>query len=148
MSAKTRYDAARTKFDQMQFNLLTGAEMADIFGDTLFVDPYYAPIGDTSMGVNFCKFDPKVHTLILRNHGLLATAAYSFTEKEGWQKAFDAVARHLADPDIAIVPNHCNDRAKLMEFLTDKTTTSETLKLATAETMAWLTYATRFVKKG
>ena len=85
---------------------------------------------------------------LIRNHGLLATAAYSFTEKEGWQKAFDAVARHLADPDIAIVPNHCNDRAKLMEFLTDKTTTSETLKLATAETMAWLTYATRFVKKG
>jgi hypothetical protein len=88
----------------------------------------------------------KVAPLIL-NHGLLATAAYS-TEKEGWQKVFDAIAQHLADPDIAIVPNQCNDRVKLMEFLTDKTTTSETLKLATAETMAWLTYATRFVKKG
>lgn len=89
----------------------------------------------------------KVAPLIL-NHGLLATAAYSFTEKEGWQKVFDAISRHLADPDIAIIPSHCNDRVKLMEFLTDKKTTSETLKLATAEAMAWLTYACRFVKKG
>jgi hypothetical protein len=89
----------------------------------------------------------KVAPLIL-NHGLLATAAYSFSEKEGWQKVFDAIARHLADTDIAIIPSHCTDREKLMTFLTDKTTTSETLKLATAETMAWLTYASRFVKKG
>jgi hypothetical protein len=35
-----------------------------------------------------------------------------------------------------------------MEFLTKPSTTSETLKLATAEAMAWLTYARRFVKKG
>jgi hypothetical protein len=89
----------------------------------------------------------KVAPLIL-NHGLLATAAYSFTEKEGWQKVFDAIAQHLADPDVAIVPGDCTDRKKLMNFLTDPQTTSETLKLATAETMAWLTYATRFVKKG
>jgi hypothetical protein len=89
----------------------------------------------------------KVAPLIL-NHGLLATAAYSFTEKEGWQKVFDAIARHLADPDIAIIPTDYTDREKLMQFLSDKTTTSETLKLATAETMAWLTYACRFVKKG
>jgi hypothetical protein len=31
MSAKNRYEAARTKFDQLEYNLLTGAEMADIF---------------------------------------------------------------------------------------------------------------------
>ncbi len=89
----------------------------------------------------------KVAPLIL-NHGLLATAAFSFTEKEGWQIVFDAIAHHLADPDINIVPVECSDRFKLMEFLTHKTTSSETLKLATAETMAWLTYASRFVKKG
>jgi hypothetical protein len=88
----------------------------------------------------------KVAPLIL-NHGLLATAAYSFTEKEGWQKVFDAITRHLADPDIAIVPGRVADRQALMEFLTDKSTSSETLKLATAEAMAWLTYARRFVKK-
>ncbi len=89
----------------------------------------------------------KVAPLIL-NHGLLATTAYSFTEKEGWQKVFDAIARHLADPGINVTGPDCTDRVKLMTFLTDKATTSETLKLATAETMAWLTYASRFVKKG
>ena len=82
------------------------------------------------------------------NHGLLATAAYSFSEKEGWQITFDAIAKHLADPDIDIVPaEKVNDRASLMEYLTATTTTSEVLKLATAETMAWLQYARRFVKK-
>lgn len=89
----------------------------------------------------------KVAPLIL-NHGLLATAAYSFSEKEGWQKVFDAIAQHLADPDVAVVRNDCDNREKLMKFLTDPKTTSETLKLATAEAMAWLTYARRFVKKG
>jgi hypothetical protein len=88
----------------------------------------------------------KVAPLIL-NHGLLATAAYSF-EKEGWQKVFDAIAQHLADPDVAVVRSDCDNHKKLMEFLTDPKTTSETLKLATAEAMAWLTYARRFVEKG
>lgn len=81
------------------------------------------------------------------NHGLLATAAYSFTEKEGWQLTFDAIARHLADPDIKIVPANVQNRSQLMDFLTAKDTTSEVLKHATAETMAWLQYARRFVKK-
>jgi CRISPR-associated protein (Cas_Cmr5) len=83
---------------------------------------------------------------LIQNHGLLATAAYSFTEKTGWQKVFDAIAQHLADKDIGIVAPDCTDREQLMKFLTRKETTSETLKLATAETMAWLTYARRFVK--
>lgn len=81
------------------------------------------------------------------NHGLLATAAYSFTEKEGWQLTFDAIARHLSSSDVGIVRDSVKDRVALMDFLTGKETTSETLKLATAETMAWLQYARRFVKK-
>lgn len=81
------------------------------------------------------------------NHGLLATAAYSFTEKQGWQLTFDAIARHLADPDVAVLPSSVRDRQTLMDELTKKTTTSEVLKVATAETMAWLQYARRFVKK-
>jgi len=85
---------------------------------------------------------------LIQNHGLLATAAYSFNEKEGWQKVFDAIALHLADKDIGVVDEGCTDRIRLMEFLIRKDTTSETLKLATAETMAWLNYARRFVKKG
>jgi hypothetical protein len=85
---------------------------------------------------------------LIQNHGLLATTAYSYSEKEGWQKVFDAIAQHLADKDIAIVEAGCTNRGDLMKFLTRKETTSETLKLATAEAMAWLTYARRFVKKG
>ncbi len=82
------------------------------------------------------------------NHGLLATAAYSFTEKRGWQITFDAIARHLADREVGIVPHEkVTDRASLMEYLTSKNTTSEILKLATSECMAWLQYARRFVKK-
>lgn len=89
----------------------------------------------------------KISPLIL-NHGLLATAAYSFTEKEGWQKVFDAIAQHLADKEIAIVGESVKDRQALMDYLTGKNATSETLKLATSEAMAWLSYARRFVKKG
>ena len=88
----------------------------------------------------------KIPALIL-NHGLLATAAYSFTENEGWQKVFDAVAMHLADKDIGIAPTSVTNRQNLMDFLTKKETTSDTLKIATSETMAWLQYARRFVKK-
>ena len=84
---------------------------------------------------------------LLQNHGLLATAAYSFTEKEGWQRVFDAIAQHLADKEIAIVSSEVKDRSSLMTFLTQPGTTSETLKLATTETVAWLTFARRFVKK-
>lgn len=81
------------------------------------------------------------------NHGLLATAAYSFNEKQGWELTFDAIARHLSDKDIGLAPASVKNRSTLMAFLTDKAATSETLKLATAETMAWLQYARRFVKK-
>lgn len=86
---------------------------------------------------------------LIQNHGLLATAAYSFTEKKGWQLVFDAIARHLADKDVAVVPSEkVKDRQTLMTFLTAGDTTSETLKIATAETMAWLDYSRRFVTKG
>ena len=89
----------------------------------------------------------KIPPLIM-NNGLLATAAFSFGDKkEGWQKTFDAIACHLADPDVAIVPEDTTDRSKLMNFLTGSAADSETLKLATNETMAWLGYARRFVKK-
>lgn len=88
----------------------------------------------------------KIPALIL-NHGLLATAAYSFSEKEGWQKVFDAIALHLADEQIGVVPPSVKSRQTLMDFLTAKDTSSGTLKHATAETMAWLQFARRFVKK-
>jgi CRISPR/Cas system CMR-associated protein Cmr5 small subunit len=88
----------------------------------------------------------KIPSLIL-NHGLLATAAYAYTQKEGLQLLFNHVARHLADPDIAIVAATVEDHADLMNYLTGPDATSETLKLATAETLAWLGYARRFVRR-
>jgi hypothetical protein len=85
---------------------------------------------------------------IIMNHGLLAAMAYSFTEREGWQLVFDAIARHLSSPEVAIVPASAVDREKLIGHLTQENTTSETLKRATDETMAWMEYARRFVKRG
>jgi hypothetical protein len=88
----------------------------------------------------------KLPPLIL-SHGLLAIAAYAFAQKEGWQIVLNHVARHLADPDIAIVPSATQNHGQLMAFLTGPEATSETLKLATVETMAWLSYARRFVQR-
>lgn len=85
---------------------------------------------------------------IIINHGLLAGIAYSFTEREGWQLVFDAIATHLSSPKIGIVPPRVKDRADLIDYLTGSETTSEVLKRATTETMAWLEYARRFVRRG
>ena len=87
----------------------------------------------------------KVPPLIL-NHGLLATTAFSYGEKEGWQKVFDAIAMHLADSEIGIIPTDKNNREKMMEYLSGEASSSS-LKEATLEAMAWLSYARRFVKK-
>ena len=92
------------------------------------------------------KVITKLPSLIL-NHGLLATAAYSYTEDaRAWELIFDAIASHLADAEIRILPPQANGREKMMAFLTGNDATSETLKLATAEAMAWLAFARRFVK--
>jgi CRISPR/Cas system CMR-associated protein Cmr5 small subunit len=89
----------------------------------------------------------KVPSLIL-NHGLLATAAFSYSEKnDAWVTLFGAITKHLADPEIAIFPPGHSTRDQLMSNLTGKDATSDLLKRATAETMAWLAFARRFVKK-
>jgi CRISPR/Cas system CMR-associated protein Cmr5 small subunit len=87
----------------------------------------------------------KIPPLIM-NHGLLATAAFSYSEKEGWQKVFDAIAFHLSCREVAVLPETCGSRQKMMVYLSEDAD-SETLKQATSETMAWLGYARRFVKK-
>lgn len=85
----------------------------------------------------------KIPNLVM-NHGLLATGAYAFSN-EGYLVAFNFIARHLADKDIAIVPSLIKTCADLLGYLSEEAD-SQTLKLATAETMAWLVYAKRFVK--
>jgi hypothetical protein len=84
---------------------------------------------------------------MVQNHGLLATCAFSFGEKEGgWKKVFDAIAKHLVE--IGVLPSErVSDRLTMLEFLISEEASSETLKLATNETMAWLLFASRFVKK-
>jgi len=87
----------------------------------------------------------KIPPLIM-NHGLLAVGAYAYDEKTGYKGAVDAIARHLSHPDINLVPGDCNDTDKLMRYLSEKAD-SVKLKLCTAEAMAWLEYARRFIKK-
>ena len=102
--------------------------------------------GALIVGLHGGEVIKKLPPLIL-SHGLLAIAAYAFDKKEGWQIVLNHVARHLADPDIAIVPSATQNHGQLMAFLTGPEATSETLKLATLETMAWLSYARRFVRR-
>lgn len=85
----------------------------------------------------------------IMNHGLLATLAYSYSEGgNGWRIVFDAMAQHLSSAQIAIIPNDIGNRDQLLDFLVGDKCNSETLKLATSETMAWLEYARRFVRRG
>ena len=87
----------------------------------------------------------KIPPLIM-NHGLLAVGAYAYDEKTGYKGAVDAIARHLSHPDIRLVPDKCNDTDKLMRYLSEEAD-SVKLKLCTAEAMAWIDYARRFIKK-
>ena len=87
----------------------------------------------------------KIPTTIM-NHGLLAALAYSFSGNEGWQLVFDAIAEHLSSKEIGIIPVGIKSLDALLDHLTDAETTSETLKLATDESMKWLEYARRFVQ--
>lgn len=105
-------------------------------------------VGNRVQGSQGGEVIKKIPPLIL-NHGLLATAAYSFSEKsDGWELVFDAIAKHLADPQVNIVPaSKVKNREQLLDHLTAPEATSEMLKRATNETMAWLQYARRFVKR-
>ena len=81
---------------------------------------------------------------LLMSNGLLAAGAFAYAQKSesGWRTCFDHIAKHLAHPDIAIAPGQEN-LEKLMLFLS-ASADSQILKLATEETLAWLSYARRF----
>lgn len=98
-------------------------------------------------GPNGGEVIKKLPALIM-NHGLLAIGAYAFDDKMGIKGAVNAIATHLASPEIGLLPAKYNkDAAGLMDFLS-KDADSSQLKLCTAEAMAWLNYARRFIKKG
>ena len=96
-------------------------------------------------GPNGGEVIKKIPPLIM-NHGLLAVGAYAFDEKTGFKGAVDAIAEHLSHPDIQLVPQEYNNTDKLMRYLSEKADSVQ-LKLCTAESMAWLEYARRFIKK-
>lgn len=83
----------------------------------------------------------------IMNNGLLAALAYSLDEKEGWGAIFDAIAKHLASPEIQVVDSSVKDTRTLLEYLVKKETSSAKLREATSETMAWLDFARRLIHK-
>lgn len=102
---------------------------------------------DNIAGVNGGEVIKKMPPLIM-NHGLLAIGAYAFDEKTGIRGAVDAIARHLGSAEIALLPsNYSKNTDGLMKYLS-QAADSDQLKLCTAEAMAWLNYARRFIKKG
>lgn len=78
------------------------------------------------------------------NNGLLATIAFSREKGQGYTEICDAIARHLADKDIDLLPATHPDTQALLEHLTEND--SICLRLITAETLAFLNYLKRFVK--
>ena len=84
---------------------------------------------------------------LIMNHGLLATGAYAFEDK-GFEEVFNRIADHLGDEHIGLLPSKYPKTAKdLVDYLANEATSFE-LKRCTAEAMAWLEYARRFIKKG
>jgi phosphoribosyl-dephospho-CoA transferase len=105
------------------------------------------PAAQRMAGPNGGEVIKKIPPLIM-NHGLLAIGAYAFDEKTGFKGAVDAIARHLADDNIKLLPaNYSTDTSGLMKYLSTEAD-SHQLKRCTAEAMAWLNYARRFIKKG
>jgi CRISPR type III-B/RAMP module-associated protein Cmr5 len=98
----------------------------------------------------------KVPAMIMAN-GLLAAIAFAIEERKnkqtgemeprskGHRAIFDAIAEHLASKEIAIASG-VSDARSLINQLAEAD--SQTLKLATDEALAWLSYARRFVSGG
>lgn len=87
-----------------------------------------------------CK---KVPTLII-NNGLLATAAFANDGKEGLQSVINAIEAHLQHPEVGIMPTG----KKMLDWLSSSESDSAELRRVTSESLAYLNYLRRFVKKG
>lgn len=77
-------------------------------------------------------------------NGLLATIAYSIAKGAGYPHICDAIARHLADPEISLIPKDSGSTNGLRDYLAESE--SEVLRLCTAESLAYLNYLRRFAK--
>lgn len=99
-------------------------------------------------GQNDGEIVKKIPPLIM-NHGLLAVLGYASDKKNmGYKVVCDGIAEHLSDPDIGCVSKDAATHELLLKSLTSGSdANSQCLRMATAEAMAWLNFARRFVKK-
>jgi hypothetical protein len=78
-------------------------------------------------------------------------------EDNGFYTCFDYMVRHFQHVDVQLVPQNVQIRLSagpqlrqldvLLSQLTGDTASSEDLKLVTNESLAWLAYARRFIRK-
>ncbi len=78
------------------------------------------------------------------NNGLMATLAFSKARGEGYVAICDAIAQHLADADIDLVPEGTNSLDRLLQVLSQGDSTL--LRLCTAEGLEYLNFLRRFAK--
>lgn len=88
------------------------------------------------------KHVTKLPALIV-NNGLLAAAAFCDDKSKELRDAMDRVAEHLADKRIQRLTNKKTAKG-LVEELTAPGVSSERLRLATDEALAYLSYLKRF----
>jgi CRISPR/Cas system CMR-associated protein Cmr5 small subunit len=107
----------------------------------------YADAGVNTRGAKGGEVVKKLPALIMSN-GLLAAGAFAYAkgEGEGWYVCFDHLASHLAHKEVDVVPADKKNLRSLLEYLS-KDADSGILQQATAESLAWLCFASRFVKK-
>jgi CRISPR/Cas system CMR-associated protein Cmr5 small subunit len=85
------------------------------------------------------------------NNGLLSALAFAASNAAtpkgaGYRALGDAIAQHLADPDVALVPTNRRTLQNLLEELVRMD--SYALLSCTEETLFFLNYLRRFVKAG
>ncbi|HXK60582.1 MAG TPA: type III-B CRISPR module-associated protein Cmr5 [Acidobacteriota bacterium] len=81
---------------------------------------------------------------LIVGNGLLATIAFCKKQQGDYTKICDAVARHLSDPDIALLEPGCDNTDAMLKTLANSD--SQKLRLCTAEALAYLNFLRRFGK--
>lgn len=80
------------------------------------------------------------------NNGLLSTIAFAISKKGkgGYKEIGDAIASHLAHPQVRLLQNKPATLQGLRDFLVEQN--SDVLRRCTAEALAYLNYLRRFAK--
>ncbi|GAB4246427.1 MAG: hypothetical protein Kow00109_22520 [Acidobacteriota bacterium] len=82
---------------------------------------------------------------LIVNNGLLAALAFAASNRaDDYKTLGQAIAAHLGDQDVALVPAQCRDLPGLLRELSRAE--AHRLLTCTRETLAFLNYLRRFVK--